>query len=400
MINGEPPRVELGEGWWSGSTARLVTAIKEQLALEATVVDARWLASDRYAVELATPAAGWAGVDGATWIGLTDLADTDVAGLLHDVATRESWLRPGWPAAIAEWIDARVAELGVERTGRLEQLKHWSISALLRVPARPHDLVFKEVAPFFAQEAPILSVLHPLAPEAVPEPLAIEGGRWLMPRFEGDLPDAAGHDDYDAVLTLHARLQQASAGHTDALLAAGALDHSQALIEEALTRIAGRDDIRGAMSPESRAAYEEALPRIIECCRQLDSLGVPPTVVHGDFHQWNVIRTGAGWLIYDWTDACVANPFLDLCPWLWHIESPTQRARAASTYTSMWKESLGSDVAAEACRLAQVAAAAHYATDYEILIDGVRPAYRGEWAPALVTWLERTVKAVRQLDGK
>jgi hypothetical protein len=113
-----------------------------------------------------------------------------------------------------------------------------------------------------------------------------------------------------------------------------------------------------------------------------------------------VIRTTTGWLVYDWTDACVANPFLDLCPWLWHIEDPAARERAAAAYTAAWSATLGADVAAEACRLAQVAAAAHYATDYEILIDGVGSAYRGEWAPALVTWLERTVKAVAELDGK
>ncbi len=370
------------------------------MAFDPIVVDSRWVAEGRYAVELAAPNEQWVGIEGAAFVDLDALAATDVARLLDDVETRESWLRPGWPDDIAGWIDEQLADIGYERTGTLEQLKHWSISALLLVQARPHDLVFKEVALFFAQEAPILSVLHPLAPGAVPEPLAIEGGRWLMRRFEGDLPEGAGHEDYDAVLGLHARLQQASAGGTAALLAAGAPDHGIGFLESALTRIAARDDIAAAMSPESLDALHQALPRIIDWCRELYALGLPPTVVHGDFHQWNAIRTADGWLIYDWTDAAVGNPFLDLCPWLWHIDDPVQRARAAAAYTSAWADTIGADVAAEACRLAQVAAPAHYAIDYETLIDGVRTAYRGEWAPALVTWMERTVKALAEFDGK
>jgi aminoglycoside phosphotransferase (APT) family kinase protein len=36
------------------------------------------------------------------------------------------------------------------------------------------------------------------------------------------------------------------------------------------------------------------------------------SLVHGDLHLGNVAKGPGGPLIFDWTDACVAHPFLDL----------------------------------------------------------------------------------------
>jgi len=396
MAGGVAPRVDLGDGWWTGSTPRLIDAIQEQLGLAATVVDARWLAEDRYAIELAPPPGGFA-MEGARWVPLGDLVNSEVGSLLDHVDARETWLRPGWAGAIATWIDDQLAAIGYERTGPPEQLKHWSISALLRVPARPHDVVFKEVAPFFAQEAPIINVLRAVGATVLPEPLAVEGGRWLMPAFDGDLPDRAGHPDYDEVLRVHARLQIGAARHVDALAAAGAPDHRGPELARRVSGIAEREDFARLMDTDEHGAFVAALPRIVECCLALDALDIPATVIHGDFHQWNTIRTAQGWLVFDWTDASVGNPFLDLCPWLWHIDDPAERVRATDVFATAWADAIPMTLAKEACRLAQVAAAAHYALDYEMLIDGVAPAYRGEWFPAFATWMGRSIEALAGL---
>jgi hypothetical protein len=49
--------------------------------------------------------------------------------------------------------------------------------------------------------------------------------------------------------------------------------------------------------------------------RRLERLAghaVPPSLVHGDLHLANVARGPRGCRFFDWTDACVAHPFLDL----------------------------------------------------------------------------------------
>ena len=54
------------------------------------------------------------------------------------------------------------------------------------------------------------------------------------------------------------------------------------------------------------------MPRLQARCAELAGHAVPPSIVHGDLHLSNVARGPGGYLFFDWTDACVAHPFLDL----------------------------------------------------------------------------------------
>jgi hypothetical protein len=66
------------------------------------------------------------------------------------------------------------------------------------------------------------------------------------------------------------------------------------------------------LSPEEEAGLRAAVPRIQTRCAELAGYAVPPSIVHGDLHLSNVARGPKGHLFFDWTDACVAHPFLDL----------------------------------------------------------------------------------------
>jgi hypothetical protein len=54
------------------------------------------------------------------------------------------------------------------------------------------------------------------------------------------------------------------------------------------------------------------IPAVEEAVYQLLNGPVPQTLMHGDFHDGNIAATEAGYVIFDWTDACVSHPFFDL----------------------------------------------------------------------------------------
>ena len=69
---------------------------------------------------------------------------------------------------------------------------------------------------------------------------------------------------------------------------------------------------------------------------ELAELGLPETLVHGDLHPGNVAHDGDALVLYDWSDAAVAHPFLDAAHLVRSIpEEERDAARAA--YAEVWR---------------------------------------------------------------
>jgi aminoglycoside phosphotransferase (APT) family kinase protein len=62
---------------------------------------------------------------------------------------------------------------------------------------------------------------------------------------------------------------------------------------------------------------------------ELATYAVPPSLVHGDLHLGNVALGPRGHLFFDWTDAGVAHPFLDLLTFVADLQ-PVERHTARS----------------------------------------------------------------------
>ncbi len=54
-----------------------------------------------------------------------------------------------------------------------------------------------------------------------------------------------------------------------------------------------------------------ALPTMRDLCIRAEGLGIPATLVHGDFHGINVVRSAGTTLFFDWADASISHPFFD-----------------------------------------------------------------------------------------
>src|SRR6266550_1951524 len=118
------------------------------------------------------------------------------------------WTEPEWLAEARSWIDAQLAELGVEPTGAIEQphVRPWS--TVLRLPSSAGDLWFKANHPSLAHEAGVVALISRHRPGLVPELLAadLERGQSLehLPRVREwsaqlaafGIPETIQHDDF------------------------------------------------------------------------------------------------------------------------------------------------------------------------------------------------------------
>ena len=155
-----------------------------------------------------------------------------LAGYLDDLLLdrvpeeRSPWARPGWPADVQAWLAHEVPRLGHSIRG-IEQVKHWSISSVLRVCTDGPDLYFKVSArlPLFVEEASVTAMLAGRFPGYVPAPLAVEPERgwFLLAEFDDLLGWHPPLEVHEELFRRYAGLQRRSAGLTADLLADGCL---------------------------------------------------------------------------------------------------------------------------------------------------------------------------------
>src|SRR5690606_19111499 len=132
-------------------------------------------------------------------------------------------------------VDDALARAGLARTGPARWMRRWPLSAVLRVPVGASAVWFKAVPPLFAHEGRVARWVADACPGATPRVLGAGDG-WLI---ADEMPRARtaprGH-----VMSTLARVQLASVGGTDELLALGCpargLDRLLADVDELLRR--------------------------------------------------------------------------------------------------------------------------------------------------------------------
>jgi aminoglycoside/choline kinase family phosphotransferase len=247
----------------------------------------------------------------------------------------------------------------------------------------------------------------------VPAPLAVDPDRgWmLLADFGGELGWDAPAELREDVVRAFARLQIEAAAHVDRLLAAGCLDRRLAwLAAEAqawLPAVAATGRLPGIdaatwLSAEEAAELRGAVPQLVAMCGELATHAVPATLVHGDLHLSNVahanVADGPGdYLFFDWSDACVAHPFVDLHTFLQEDEDQVEgglRARLRDAYLSEWSSFEPAGRLLRAWRLAEPLGALHHAVSYRSIVAGVAPPIDRHMAQSTAYWLRKVLAGV------
>jgi hypothetical protein len=310
---------------------------------------------------------------------------------------RPQWSRPGWLAEASRWMQGQMIAAGYPNpeVPRIHQL--WGISVVLSAASRAGSAFLKCSGDRFRHEGRMTQALADRSPGYFPDVLAVEPDRgWLLMRdldapLIGDQPESMWQLGLDAL----AGLQQKWLGRTDDLLATGAELRPLCQLADWVNGTAQDADLMSRFAEEVREAWLASVPAMVAACTSLDQIGPGPTLTHGDFHPWNVVAGQDRTRIFDWTDAAVAHPFLDLVTYIMRTNDLALRRHLLQRYLGFWSRYLSSDDLDAAGRLALVVGALYQAYNHSQLIPTVMPDDLAQLRDGDVSWLQR---ALNRLD--
>ena len=222
----------------------------------------------------------------------------------------------------------------------------------------------------------------------------------LMPDFGGGgegLRDATAAQLRD-VMRMYAHMQIGCIERVDALLDRGFMDRRLGVLSAQIDELLADPNSLAGLTDEELEKLRAAAPRLQAMCARLESYGVPQTLSHGDFHGGNIVAKDGNYLIFDWTDACIAHPFLDLAvimdPYSSGNLTPEERDRLLDTYLEPWTPYAPIEQLREAAHLARTLGALHQAVSYKHIVESMEDSARWEFAGAAAHWLQGLLGAI------
>jgi Phosphotransferase enzyme family len=295
------------------------------------------------------------------------------------------WEQAEWLDAAVGWVEAELDRLGLRVTGQVEQphVRPWS--TVLRFPTTAGDVWFKACMPALTHEVAVVEALSSRCPDCLPELLAADPARgWMLQSDAGtQLRELADPERWLEILPRYAQLQIDAAEVAEPLLGAGAPDRRLAALPAALDDLLGRQ--RG-LETAVAAELRERDGRIAELCDELAALGLPETIQHDDLHSANVFVRDGAYLIVDWGDACISQPFLTL-----HVtmrvlayelglsERAPELDRFRDAYLEPWTAFRPAGELAAALPAADLLGALGRALNWQLVAEGAPPAGRAEY---------------------
>ena len=311
---------------------------------------------------------------------------------------RPPWAVPGWFRAASDWMKSQLAGQGYVLTGSIEQLKSWGISCLLRVQT-DRGMVFFKVAtalPLFGNEPALLKALSERFPDYVPAPVAVEPSqRWmLMNSFGSELRLKPSLEQYERTMQRFGQLQLQAASAVDDLLAVGCLDRRLHVLATQIDPLLQDGAVLALISAEEATQLRALAPRLKAMCAELAAYSVPYSLNHGDLHSGNI--TAETLLFFDWTDACIGHPFLDLCTVMAEVDDdfPDGRERVLSAYLDQWRDYESPERLRQMWRLAEPLGALHQAVSYRHIMATLEPTSKEELSWGVPVWLQRLLKTM------
>lgn len=278
------------------------------------------------------------------------------------------------PTHILETAEAALAQVGRTPSGPPAVQRHWGISTILTFPTDRGIVWFKHVPPIFASEGQVTACLARIVPGNLPRVLAWGKGWMLTEEFPACNRPVSEHP-----LATLARIQIAS---IDRLADLAASNCYYLPLDALVARLAEFEQRTTLLTGDQVRALAHSLPHVAEVCAKMADLSIPTTVVHGDFYMDNAHWGPSGWIIYDWTDSFLGNPFIDVTDPL-----VRQEPGAAEAFRRVWLEVLPSETVIQALDLAPIISVAYYVVMHGVIMDHVVDPE--PFRPALDLWLRR-----------
>ncbi len=323
--------------------------------------------------------------------------------------TRRPWSERSWFKEAEAWSFAALRAAGFEPKQPPVQLRNWGLSSVLRFETPAGDIYFKAAAHggakpdartrdrsfLFANEAALIEGLAVRYPYAVPYPIAIDPEQvWmLLPDAGSPLGESEDLDVWEAAIRSHARHQRDYVGQEAELFRLGCLDRRPGQLAAHLDEFMSDNATLDLLDPTDRDRLGAAAPAIRALFGEAASLGIPDTLVHGDLHSWNIGLRDGRTVFFDWTDACVGLPFLDLVTFLADSEdldvAPGARERLRDAYLDEWRGSASSAALARAAELAEPIGMLHQAISYQHMLPVLEEPSRTSMVRGLTYWMKQ-----------
>lgn len=348
-------------------------------------------------VELAAPLAGW--VPPAGWVstalataaptiepGLAPVLDERLAELRGDrpiAELRIPWGRPGWYERARSWIEQVLHDAGHAPPTAVIQSRHWGISAVMEVDTPGGRFWFK--APFgpFRREATITKLLYEARPKQIAPMIAIdEDEGWML---LADIPGRVLGEDRAltrAAFESLAAVQSGLVGHVADLRAAGCPHRPIGDLPIELRR-ALTTPLMHSVLDLSVQRVDQLIDSLSAAVADVEQVGVPDSFVHGDFHPGNVINAADGIWLFDWSDAAITNPLVDIATWTsWFEDDPEHVDAIYRTFHHVRAVELRHEPGTELDRLDRgtlaAVAGAYHTISYAGILEALEPHRQAE----------------------
>jgi hypothetical protein len=224
-------------------------------------------------------------------------------------------------------------------------------------------------------------------------PIAIEPAqRWmLMDDFGEELGATQTPDTLKTAISRFGQLQVQAATTVEELLTIGCLDRRLNVLSAQIDPLLNDEQALAPLIAAERTKIRAMGPRLKTMCNELASYGVPFTLNHGDLHSGNI--TDKSLLFFDWTDACIAHPFLDLSVIMMDLEGD-ERESVLNPYLNLWTAYEPIERLYEMWKLAEPLGALHQAVSYQHILATLEPTSKQEFESGVPDWLRRVMQTM------
>ncbi|HET7474009.1 MAG TPA: phosphotransferase [Candidatus Limnocylindrales bacterium] len=298
---------------------------------------------------------------------------------------RPRWSRRGWFDRASAWMRAAAADAGRPLTADPMPFFLRGISALLRAPTDGPDLFLKAVFPPFHAEPVLTRLLADRFPDAVPPLLAIEpeegwllvediGSAWVGDIPEADRPAALGRGAAALVAIQRAVARDEAARRV--LLAAGAPHRPLSGLVASVAMAIGPLGM-GVGDPLEPARAARVVAGVEAAVAAVERVGLPESVVHGDFHSGNAAIVDDRIVIIDWSDAAISNPAIDVITWIaWSGSRQDEIDAAIDGWIDAWSGTVDAAELRAVIDDVRIVGAAYQIVSYDGIRRNLEPATR------------------------
>jgi hypothetical protein len=309
---------------------------------------------------------------------------------------RQPWSEPAWFVRAVGWIQDQLGARGYRLVSNVVQVQGGSISCVLKCPTDRGHVFFKATGyfPTFADEPSVQATLAHWYPDLVAAPIAIDSSRrWMLNADFGRSLWSQGNllDHRLELLGRYSTLQIDSVTRLGDLLAIGCIDRRLDRLAKQIDPLFADPLIVAHLDHTSFDRLRRLQLALEETCQRLADYRIPYSLVHGDLHGGNVGVHDGRFLIFDWTDACVAHPFLDA--FLLCLDTDAEeRAQLRDRYLAPWTRYEPLERLLEAWDLASKLYGLHQAVSYQAMANHVEEAVLGELVEGLPWALHRVLE--------